>query len=278
MRYIALLLAVMLASPAFAASYGPYSDNNYIQFGNPKSANAVVIVHGGWDCLENDAEPFFLNLGNFLANRGAFVVSINYRLTPGGHPWPSQWQDVQTAIRYMRSKGYKRVTAIGTSAGAYNVAGVAFQAGAIVNRNTDPLGESALYAEYSSQADAYVLVSPFTDLTDPALWQGAVRLLTVGVSAPKGMPPTLAASRASPITYVNNSASPILLFSGISDTVVPYAHSERFVAQLTYQQVDFQFVPYQGGHVFGGITGADRLRYYQMISDCAHASSLSVCR
>lgn len=272
-----ILAFSLLATSASAGSYGPYADNTYLEYGDPSSVDAAVIVHGGYDRSGSNAQPFFETLSQFLGKRGIYVISINYRLTPDGNPWPAQWQDVQTAIRYLRSLGYARVTAIGASAGGYDVAGAAFQTGVMVNKNTDPMGESALYPGFSSQADAYVMISPFTDLTDVALDQDSISLLTSGMSAKGGMSPPIALAKASPITYIHSDTPPILLFTGTIDKVVPDAQSIRFTRQMAYQHAPFRHILYAGGHVFASVPAAMRITYFRQMVSCARNGPDSFC-
>ena len=92
---------------------------------------AMVLVHGGaWSGGDKGSMEW---MGRQLAAYGYVTVAINYRLA-SATPWPAEIQDVQAAIRFVRSRAAAsgidpaRVGILGDSAGG-NLAALAGAAG-----------------------------------------------------------------------------------------------------------------------------------------------------
>src|SRR5580698_9346950 len=84
----------------------------------------AIIIHGGGfigGTSKNGSEAY---CADFLAPAGYSVFSINYRLAPH-QPYPAMVEDVQTAIRYLRSHAADwkadpdKIALVGGSAGGY---------------------------------------------------------------------------------------------------------------------------------------------------------------
>jgi acetyl esterase/lipase len=81
---------------------------------------AILIHGGGWGGGDKAAD--FGALSKPLTDAGIAWFSINYRLAPP-HPWPACFEDIQSAIRWIRTNAAnynvdpKRIALVGYSAG-----------------------------------------------------------------------------------------------------------------------------------------------------------------
>lgn len=245
-------IACTMGLSAGAQTYGPYPQQTYRECGAPNGHTAVAIVHGGYDMWGSDNSPAVRRICDYFAAHGIYGVAFNYRLTPVA-AWPAQWQDAQLMVRWLRSRGFTRVGMVGTSAGGYNALGVVFTGRTITWKPTDTLDEAGLYPRFSSTPDFAAAVSPISDMTDPALRQRPVEMLTRDVAG-QGIDQATVRAMISPITKVTANIGPLLVIHGTRDDVVPFAQSESLVRQLRYIGAPVTFTKTTGGHVFDGLT------------------------
>jgi pectinesterase len=198
----------------------------------------VIIVHGGgwvsWDKESpTDIVPVFAPVAtNFT------WFTINYRLAPKD-PWPACYEDVLTAIRWvkMRAAEYKgdpdRIALLGYSAGGQIVT----FAGTQTNADT--------------KVQAVAAFAPPTDLVSDNERRGG---LTPSMMALFGFDTTniTDAARAvlkknSPLTFVQPGLPPFLVFNGSADKTVPIWMSENFFKALKAANVDATLITIPGG-------------------------------
>jgi len=193
--------------------------------GGPRPA--VVWVHGG-GFREGDKRqgPNSISvLSNLLVAKGFVAFSVNYRLMPK-HVHPTQVDDVQRAIRWIRSSAEKyqvdpnRIGAVGISAGGHLVAMLAA-------RETRAKQNDILDA-FSSRVQAAVAINGPMDLRSSA---ETTTILTNVVNKFTGGDAGQAAD-ASPLTFVDKSTSPILFIVGDRDTLIPNSHSTRMAEAM----------------------------------------------
>jgi acetyl esterase/lipase len=279
------LLAIGLSALSFGAaaqqkSYGPYPEETYLECGQFKTTTAVVLVHGGWNLGGSNEGTYAYQLCDALGKRRVHVYSINYRLAKvGGFSFPAQLQDVQLALRWVRSLGiYTRVVLIGMSAGGYNAELATFMDSTETWAPTDPLGEAKLFPDISSRPDAVALLSPFSDLTDPKLSSYAVRAIVRNVtSKDANISPLMAQAIASPLAHIKTDIAPTLVIHGRRDTTVPITQSEELVRQLQYMGAPVRLQETGGQHILGGYTEAGLRYVLALIGDCAVGLSNSIC-
>jgi len=129
----------------------------YLPLGpSTKPRPAVVLIHGGaWSSLDKGT---MRNMAAFLARSGFVAVSVNYRLLQENENlWPAQLDDVQRAVRWLRSNAEKysvdasHIGAFGHSAGA--------QLAALLGMEDTRDNSDAALAKYSSRVQAVVDVS-----------------------------------------------------------------------------------------------------------------------
>lgn len=182
----------------------------------------LIIIHGGgW--MSGDKETDIVPVLAAAATNFTWFT-INYRLAPTNR-WPACYDDVQTAIRWVKQHAaeYKgdpnHIALIGYSAGGHLVtlAGTQADAGA-------------------TQVQAVVGFAPPTDLVADNERRGG---LTISMRSLFGFDATNITDRVravlkenSPTSYVHPGLPPFLLVQGSADRTVLYRHSLAFQKQL----------------------------------------------
>jgi len=198
----------------------------------PKEAKrphaALVFIHGGgWS---GGRKEDFRGLAAKAAAQGYVSVTIDYRLAPK-YRFPAAVEDCKCAVRWLRAKAdvlgvdRRRIGAVGGSAGGHLV----MMLGAM--NDHDGLEGTGGWSDQSSRVQAVVSYVGPTDLMAeyPDVSKSIVARF-IGGSRDK-MPD--AYRRASPITYVDKSDPPMLLFQGTSDPLVPYEQAFRMATALS---------------------------------------------
>jgi pectinesterase len=198
----------------------------HVPAGNGKFP-VVLIVHGGgwmsWD-KETDIVPV---IAPFATNFCWFT--INYRLAPTNR-WPACFEDVQTAIRWVKAHAaeYKgdpdRIALLGYSAGGHLV----------MLAGTHPTPDT--------KVQAVAAFAPPTDLVADNERRGG---LTPSMKALFGWNSTnitdetrAVLKQNSPLTYVQPGLPPFLVINGSADKTVPIGQSENFIKALKAANVD----------------------------------------
>ena len=214
---------------------------------------AVLMIHGG--AWATGTRRQTAALARRVAARGYVVVNTTYRLAPR-HRFPAQVEDVQQAVRWMRhnAAGLRidpaRIGAWGYSAGAH----LAALLGAL--RPGD-----RLYAE-DAGVSAVVAGGIPADLRK---FRGGA--LVPQFLGEKWSRDSVVFREASPAAYVTAGASPVFLYHGTSDRLVPLDQSVDYQKALQAAGVVNELYLMRGlGHVtayfFDGETtrlGADFL-------------------
>lgn len=177
----------------------------------------LVIFGGGW---HHGDRTQLAPIAKALAARGYVAVATSYRLAPEYH-FPAQLQDVQLAVRWMRTNAAsydidpQRIGAWGYSAGAH----LAVLLGAV--NATDKFGMPG------TEIEAVVGGGTPTDLTKPTSGKQVIHLIG-GTYAKK---PELY-REASPINYVDAGDPPVFLYNGGADTLVSPDNAFDYKAKL----------------------------------------------
>ena len=194
----------------------------------------VLIVHGGgWS--GGDKHKDISVLFGPLDRANLTWFSINYRLAPTNH-WPACFEDVQTAIRWVKAHAaeYKgdpqRLALIGYSAGGELVCLAATR----TNEDT--------------RVQAVVGLSPPTDMVVDTERRGG---LSKSLQMLFGHQTVDDQTRAllkemSPIDFVKPGLPPFLLIQGDADKTVPYDQTLRFQAKLKENSVPCDLVTVKG--------------------------------
>ena len=174
---------------------------------------------------------------------GYVVVAPNYVLSAPGKPtWPENFEDVQAAVRWVRTSSGalginpNEIVAMGESAGA-NLAAL------LGTYSTQSPGDGV-----SSAVDAVVASSTPTDLTTLYSESPLAGLATAQFLG--GSPAEVPASyiAASPIDHVSPGDPPMLLIHGRQDPLIPVSQSEQMRAALTAAGVRNELILVNGEH------------------------------
>lgn len=249
-----LLLALPILALAFTARAELKTDIEFAKPGGvsltldafvpdgPGPFPTCILVHGG-GFTKGDKTSFIKPLFEPLGQAGFAWFTINYRLAPG-YKWPACLDDVESAIRWVRShaKEYKvdtaRIALIGESAGGHlvSMAGVRSH------------GDTALAA-----------VVPFYAPHDLVFQCENRHSVGAGLAGLFGISEELndAARRvlreASSTTYLKAGLPPFLLIHGDKDDKVPYEQSPRFQKQTRELGNTCDLITIPGGsHGMGG--------------------------
>ena len=195
---------------------------------------AIIIHGGGWMSgdPEKDIVPVF---APYATNFTWFTVS--YRLAPTNR-WPACYEDVQTAIRWVKAHAaeYKgdpnRIALLGYSAGGHLVTLAGTQAGP------------------DTRVQAIVGMAPPTDLVADNERRGG---LTTSMKALFGFDTTNITDSAravlkknSPLDYVKPGLPPFLIIQGTADKTVPENQSLAFQKALKAAGVDCDLIAIPG--------------------------------
>ncbi len=232
----------------------------------------VVFIHGGdWNSGSRRANGAFVNWPLALASlaaRGYVVASIDYRLAAEA-TFPAQIMDVKDAIRWLRSKAgvygidRARVAVWGAEAGGQLAALTAVSCGAAgFERQTNGAPVNTAIggaATAPSPADESACVQAAVS------WSGAYDLLRMADMAAANNYLGCAGAAcnpqrrlASPVSYVDKTAPPMLIVHGMTDTFIPVSQAARMnaVMQDAGASAELVLVPDVGQ----GLIGTDEER------------------
>ena len=206
---------------------------------------AVILIHGGgWTAFDKST---MRGMGGFLSRSGFVAFSVDYRLFQAGkNRWPSQLDDVQRAVRWIRANASKydvdpdHIGAFGHSAGAQLAALLGME-------DTRDKSDPAL-AKYSSRVQAVVDVSGPSDFTtnhDP----DGDQFLTSFLGASFSQNPQ-AWRDASPVFHISKKDAPFLIFHGTKDEYVPIAQAQELYDKLKSAGVPVSFIKVDDVHTF----------------------------
>jgi len=188
-------------------------------------APCVVVIHGGaWMSGKRQDMAAFCTE---LAKRGVAAATVQYRLAPK-FKWPAMLDDVQTAVRYLRSNAAKysidpkRIGAMGASAGGH----LALFLGARETRDPKPTE----YASTSSRVQAVFNIFGAVDMLNdfPNTLDG-LYLMVLGKKREDAQEEIRGAS---PITSIDASMCPVFTVHGDKDPLVPVKQANRLDDKL----------------------------------------------
>jgi acetyl esterase len=229
-------LLVCLSSPAFSATVGgvsTYTDVEYTRADGaplaldaaiPQGAGpfpAVIVVHGGgWVRGDRrvDVEPLF----EPLSNAGFAWFSISYRLMTDVTQFGAAVDDVEAAIRFVKSRAAefhvdpRRIALIGESAGGQLAAMAALNAA----RDLKVSAVVALYAPTDLLSLVKNVASMPQWLRDNIQQSAFAELISMRLK------------QLSPIEHVRPDMPPFLFIHGTADPLVPFVQSQAMCDRM----------------------------------------------
>jgi acetyl esterase/lipase len=202
----------------------------------------IVAIHGGgWRRLSKAG--YGSRVAAAFVRDGYVVVAPDYALSaPGRSSWPENLEDVQAAVRWVRTNAGtlginpNEIVAMGESAGA-NLAAL------LGTSSTESSGSGV-----SAAVDAVVASSTPTDLTS-LFSQSRLAGLAAGQflgGSPEQVPASYVA--ASPADQVSPGDPPMLLIHGRQDPLIPVSQSRELQAALNAAGVRNELILVNGGH------------------------------
>ena len=214
---------------------------------------AVIFFHGGsrrqmlagWHSMYYYHNAYAFN--QYLASRGYVVLSVNYRSGTGyglnfrealnyGATGGSEYNDVQGAGLYLRGRTDVDPNRIGLWGGSYGG-----------------------YLTAMGLARASDLFAAGVDLHGVHDWSTELNM-------PRGEPETKVAFESSPLAYVKDWRSPVLLIHGDDDRNVQFGQTVALVEALRRQKVDFEQIVFPD-EVHDFLTHARWLEAYRAAAD-----------
>ncbi len=209
----------------------------------------VLIVHGGGWMTGDKATDIVPVFAPFATNFCWF--SINYRLAPTNR-WPACFDDVQTAIRWVKKHAEEfhgdpnRIALLGYSAGGQLVT----LAGTRSGRKTF-WQRLHLVKPSAEPVQAIVAFAPPTDLVADNERRGGLSISMQNLFSCESTNLTdsvrAVLKKNSPRTYVKPGLPPFLLINGSADKTVPFGQTENFYDALKAVNVDATLISIPAG-------------------------------
>ncbi|MBN1116144.1 MAG: prolyl oligopeptidase family serine peptidase [Bacteroidales bacterium] len=282
-----LLLSALLTLNCLGQTYSTkwtdinYADDNEIYHlldiylpATEKEAYPVVVYIYGSAWYSNNQKGADINtIGSALLDAGYAVVTPNHR-SSGDTLFPGQIHDIKAAIRFLRgnSELFKLDTSFigisGSSSGGH-LAALAGTSGLVIEFTIDSItmnieGNLGSYTSFSSEVDA---------VCD---WFGPTDLLVIdscrgsSFGAPGQTPEEVLIGEsktenktrfklANPISYVDSTNPPFLIFHGDADNVVPYCESELLHNALLLSGIESEYFLIPGGQHYTGVHNSSNI-------------------
>jgi len=227
-------------------SYGTSSEQTmdiYLPLSrNTASTTVLVMIHGGgWNSGDKiDLSQYADTMRKRLPKYAVF--NINYRLALGSNLFPTQENDVKSAIQFIlnNSAEYlvsRKFVLMGASAGAHLALLQGYKAASQVNPKA--------IISFFGPTD---LIDAYRRPLDPQIPPGLVSVI--------GKTPTqdsLLYANSSPLNYVSSTSSPTILLYGGIDPLVRVTQATALKSKLDAAGVINQFVLYPTeGHGWSG--------------------------
>ncbi len=212
----------------------------------------VLYIHGGaWTAgdksVMSGSSDGIGALRDTLVSHGYAVASMNYRLVPAA-VFPAQIHDVKAAVRFLRAQGPalgvdpRRIGVVGDSAGGHLAELLALTPGVPALEGSIGTPPSPGVDSTVRAAVSYYGISDLGALGEDRRRHGC----GAGVDGPTsmegallgGIDPTAAGNaprvrEASPMSYAGRARTPLLLFHGTRDCLVPPEQSRDLHDALT---------------------------------------------
>lgn len=195
---------------------------------------AILAIHGGpmremllgWNYMDYYAAQYAVN--QWLANHGFVVLSVNYRMGIGygndfHHPphadrrGASEYQDIEAAGEWLARQPEVDAKRIGVYGGSYG----GFLTAMALGKNSNIFCAGVDISGVHDHAPEYPYTAPFEHAPDAALADSV-------------------AWWSSPVAYVKQWTSPVLVIHSDDDRNVEFSQSINLVNRLKKQEVPFE--------------------------------------
>ena len=206
----------------------------------------VLFPHGGpWARDAWGYHPYH----QWLANRGYAVLSVNFRsstgfgkafINAGDHEWGGKiMQDQQDAVQWAMAQGIADPRAVAVMGGSFG--GYSTLAGLTMFPDTFACG-----VDIVGPSNLITLLESI-----PPYWQPMLELFTSRVGDFRTTEGRAFLTKHSPLTYVDNIRSPLLIAQGANDPRVKQAESDQIVSAMQAKNIPVTYVLYPDeGHGF----------------------------
>ena len=228
----------------------------------------VILLHGGGPTGGTPLQD--LDWAEPLAARGYVALMVGYRLfdlETRRSPWPTQLEDVQRAVRWVRAHAEalgvdpSRIGAMGHSSGGH-LAGLLGTTDVLHDHDPGLRGRS-------SRVDCVVSIAADADLMVPYRDAETTRVVSAWLGGTVGEAPD-AWRTASPTHNVDSHTVPFLVLPGSRDESVPIAMSRNLAVAQSAAGVDHIAAELAAGHHDIGISEVARARWLEFLADRLH--------
>lgn len=217
------------------------------------STKSIILIHGGgWN--SGSKNDFVTYIDSFKKRMPDYAIfNINYRLVNGSNLFPTQEQDVKSAIDFIvaNSNDYhvnkNKLVLLGVSAG----------------------GHLALLQGYKYHNPKVAAIIDFFGPTDllsmfQKPWHPYVPFVLQMITGTTPKQNLLLYQQSSPINYVHSSSAPTLILHGGSDNIVNVSQSKSLKNKLDEAGVKNELVIYPGkSHGWYGSTLSNSFDHIQ---------------
>ncbi|MBX2826626.1 MAG: alpha/beta hydrolase [Flavobacteriaceae bacterium] len=232
--------ASLEATEFLDVSYGIHTRQTYDIFlpegRSMEKTKTLILIHGGgWTQGDKEDMSGFVDAIQLLHPDHA-IVNINYVLSNVTTPaFPNQFLDIDAVIEKLNSEQETLQIStefgmIGTSAGAHLA-----------------LMYDSLYDLDDQVKFVANIVGP-TDLTDPFYLEDPNFNFAFSLLVDENEYPENAIEAVSPIYNIHSGTSPVVMFYGNQDPLVPLSNGMALETALNNHQVSHSFTVYEGGH------------------------------
>jgi dipeptidyl aminopeptidase/acylaminoacyl peptidase len=206
----------------------------------------VLFPHGGpWARNAWGYHPYH----QWLANRGYAVLSVNFRsstgfgkafINAGDYEWGGKiMEDQQVAVQGAIAQGIAEPHAVAVMGGSFG--GYSTLAGLTTFPDTFACG-----VDIVGPSNLITLLESI-----PPYWQPMLELFTSRVGDFRTAEGRALLTKHSPLTYVDNIRSPLLIAQGANDPRVKQAESDQIVSAMQAKNIPVTYVLYPDeGHGF----------------------------
>ena len=206
------------------------------------TTKVIILLHGGAWSQNDKADEYFAPVVDFVREYlpDWAIFNLNYRLAKitGQNLFPSQEEDVKTAVKYIHDRrekfGISNTWVIGgESSGAHLAMLQAY-------KYSSPIKFKAVVDFYgpTDMVDLYRFYEEIPDAVDREAMLLGLRTLMGGT--PSGNPNLYNSS--SPINFVTAQSPPTIILQGELDDVVPMRQSEALADKMTSLGVTHEYV------------------------------------